>query len=75
MVTQSIFELRKILKDGRPDAADYIATVPKRLQAGGAGAPVAGGVGAVRARGEGPEAEPPVEADARPRCGPFPAGP
>ncbi|MGY3943311.1 lysine decarboxylation/transport transcriptional activator CadC [Aeromonas tecta] len=30
VVTQSIFELRKILKDGRNDAADYIATVPKR---------------------------------------------
>ncbi|MGY3857088.1 lysine decarboxylation/transport transcriptional activator CadC [Aeromonas intestinalis] len=30
VVTQSIFELRKILKDGRHDAADYIVTVPKR---------------------------------------------
>src|SRR5690606_13401672 len=30
VVTQSIFELRKILKDGRFDAADYIVTVPKR---------------------------------------------
>lgn len=30
VVTQSIFELRKILKDGRNDAADYIVTVPKR---------------------------------------------
>ncbi|MGL5451551.1 MAG: lysine decarboxylation/transport transcriptional activator CadC [Aeromonas sp.] len=30
VVTQSIFELRKILKDGRPDAIDYIVTVPKR---------------------------------------------
>ncbi|WP_421242025.1 lysine decarboxylation/transport transcriptional activator CadC [Aeromonas enteropelogenes] len=30
VVTQSIFELRKILKDGRTDAADYIVTVPKR---------------------------------------------
>ena len=30
VVTQSIFELRKILKDGRTDATDYIVTVPKR---------------------------------------------
>ncbi|MFM1647983.1 lysine decarboxylation/transport transcriptional activator CadC [Aeromonas salmonicida] len=30
VVTQSIFELRKILKDGRFDATDYIVTVPKR---------------------------------------------
>jgi transcriptional activator of cad operon len=30
VVTQSIFELRKILKDGRADAIDYIVTVPKR---------------------------------------------
>ncbi|WP_429083034.1 lysine decarboxylation/transport transcriptional activator CadC [Aeromonas bivalvium] len=30
VVTQSIFELRKLLKDGRPDATDYIVTVPKR---------------------------------------------
>ncbi|EKP0276629.1 lysine decarboxylation/transport transcriptional activator CadC [Aeromonas sp. MR19] len=30
VVTQSIFELRKILKDGRFDATDYIITVPKR---------------------------------------------
>lgn len=30
VVTQSIFELRKILKDGRNNATDYIVTVPKR---------------------------------------------
>jgi transcriptional activator of cad operon len=30
VVTQSIFELRKILKDGRVDCDRYIATVPKR---------------------------------------------
>lgn len=30
VVTQSIFELRKILKDGRVDCERFIATVPKR---------------------------------------------
>ncbi|MFL9591138.1 winged helix-turn-helix domain-containing protein, partial [Aeromonas schubertii] len=30
VVTQSIFELRKILKDGDGGAPDFIATVPKR---------------------------------------------
>lgn len=30
VVTQSIFELRKILKDGDANPVDYIATVPKR---------------------------------------------
>lgn len=30
VVTQSIFELRKILKDGDTNPVDYIATVPKR---------------------------------------------
>ena len=30
VVTQCISELRKYLKDGRPDAPEYIVTVPKR---------------------------------------------
>ncbi|MDO2946991.1 winged helix-turn-helix domain-containing protein [Aeromonas simiae] len=30
VVTQSIFELRKILKDGDANPVDYITTVPKR---------------------------------------------
>ncbi|UJF19713.1 winged helix-turn-helix domain-containing protein [Vibrio sp. SS-MA-C1-2] len=30
VVTQSIFELRKILRDGRDDQQKYLATIPKR---------------------------------------------
>lgn len=77
VVTQSIFELRKILKDGRPDAADYIATVPKR------GYKLVAPVRPLQAESvqpapeaEAPEAEPPVEADTlAPGAAPFPAGP
>lgn len=80
VVTQSIFELRKILKDGRPDAVDYIATVPKRgykLVAPVRPLQVVSVVMADAApEAEAPKAGSPTEADAlAPGAAPFPAGP
>ena len=76
VVTQSIFELRKILKDGRPDAADYIATVPKRgYKLVAPVRPLLAESVQSGARGEGPEAETTGGADAlapvRPLAGPL----
>ena len=83
VVTQSIFELRKLLKDGRPDATDYIVTVPKRgyklVAPVRSIPPLSRGVADDRAPSV--PASTPVQAPsasaepARPGPAPFPAGP
>ncbi|WP_368164492.1 lysine decarboxylation/transport transcriptional activator CadC [Aeromonas sp. R6-2] len=68
VVTQSIFELRKILKDGDGGAPDFIATVPKRGYK--LVAPVA------RIEQESPEVSLPEPEEPEPQTPPpFPAGP
>lgn len=86
VVTQSIFELRKILKDGRNDVVDYIVTVPKRGYKLVAPVRPLRVVSVVMADEQPAPAltptfsdpSPPVAADdgdAQPNVAPFPAGP
>lgn len=87
VVTQSIFELRKILKDGRHDATDYIVTVPKRgyklvapvrpLQVVSLVMADEATVPAVNPTLSdlSPPAADEADDDAQPRATPFPAGP